>query len=245
MGYFQAIIYEKREGIAYATLNRPEKLNTYNLQMRDELFQVLEAIRDDDEVKVAIFSGAGDKAFCAGADLSEFLTAPSPAVAREVRFKRDVWGLFLSLSTPLIAALHGYVLGSGLEIALCSDVRIASEDTQFGFPEAGLGIIPAAGGTQTLPRVIGRARALEMLLSGRKLSAAEAYDIGLVNQVVPPLELISTAEALARKIITNSPVAIKNIKQAVNQGLNLSLEEGLKLEQRLFALTLATLPERF
>jgi len=239
MGYFQAIIYEKREGIAYVSLNRPEKLNTYNLQMRDELLQVLEAIRDDDEVRVAIFSGAGDKAFCAGADLSEFLTAPSPVVAREVRFKRDVWGLFLSLSTPLIAALHGYVLGSGLEIALCSDVRIASEDAQFGFPEAGLGIIPAAGGTQTLPRIIGRARALEMLLSGRRLSAAEAYDIGLVNRVVPRSELMSTAEALARKISSNSPEAIKNIKQAVNQGLNLKLEEGLKLEKRLFALTLA------
>lgn len=239
MGYFQAIIYEKRGGIAYVTLNRPEKLNTYNLQMRDELFQVLEAIRDDDEVRVAIFSGAGDKAFCAGADLSEFLTAPSPVVAREVRFKRDVWGLFLSLSTPLIAALHGYVLGSGLEIALCSDVRIASEDAQFGFPEAGLGIIPAAGGTQTLPRIIGRARALEMLLSGRRLSATEAYDIGLVNRMVPRSELMSTAEALARKISSNSPEAIKNIKQAVNQGLNLKLEEGLKLEQRLFDLTLA------
>ena len=241
MGYFQTIVYEKREGIACVSLNRPEKLNTYNLQMRDELFQVLEAIRDDDEVRVAIFSGAGDKAFCAGADLSEFLTAPSPVVAREVRFKRDVWGLFLSLSAPLIAALHGYVLGSGLEIALCSDVRIASEDAQFGFPEAGLGIIPAAGGTQTLPRIIGRARALEMLLSGRRLSAIEAYDIGLVNRVVPRSELMSTAEALARKIITNSPEAIKNIKQAVNQGLNLKLEEGLKLEKRLFDLTLATL----
>ena len=176
MNGFETLIYEKRDAIAYVTLNRPQALNVYNIQMRDDLYQVLGAIKDDPEVRVVIFKGAGEKAFCAGADLSEFLTAPSPVIARQARFGRDVWGLFLSIPQPLIAAVHGYVLGSGIEIALCCDIRIASEDARFGLPEVGLGIIPAAGGTQTLPRTIGRARALEMLLTNRWLTGEEAYD---------------------------------------------------------------------
>ena len=124
MSNFEVIIYEKQNDIGYVTLNRPQALNAYNLQMRDELYQVLGAIKDDPEVKVAIFSGAGQRAFCAGADLSEFLTAPSPVIARQVRWERDVWGLFLSINRPLIAALHGYVMGSGLEMALCCDISI-------------------------------------------------------------------------------------------------------------------------
>src|SRR3972149_95027 len=170
MANFEVIIYQKQNEIGYVTLNRPQALNAYNLQMRDELYQVLAAIRDDPEVKVAILRGAGDRAFCAGADLTEFLTAPSPVIARQVRWERDVWGLFLSITKPLIAALHGYVLGSGLEMALCCDIRVASEDAQFGLPEMNFGIIPAAGGSQTLPRVIGRANALEMLLTGRRVN---------------------------------------------------------------------------
>ena len=162
MDGFQIVTYEKIDSIAYVTLNRPEVLNIYNTQMRDELYQILGAIKDDPDVMVAIFRGAGEKAFCAGADLSEFLTAPSPIIARQVRWERDVWGLFLSLPQPVIAALHGYVLGDGIEMALCCDLRIASQDAQFGTPEVGLGIIPAAGGTQTLPRIVGRGKALEM-----------------------------------------------------------------------------------
>jgi len=126
MNGFKTLIYEKRDGIAYVTLKRPQVLNIYNIQMRDDLYEVLRTIKDDSEVRVAIFKGAGEKAFCAGADLSEFLTAPSPIVARQVRFERDVWGLFLGIPQPLIAALQGYVLGSGIEIALCCDIRIAS-----------------------------------------------------------------------------------------------------------------------
>ena len=147
MTAFDTLLYEKQDGVAYVTLNRPEALNAYNIQMRDDLYQILSAIKDDDEVLVAIFTGAGEKAFCAGADLSEFLSAPSPVVARQVRFERDVWRLFLNIPQPLIAALHGYVLGSGIEIALCCDIRIASENSRFGMPEVDLGIIPAAGGT--------------------------------------------------------------------------------------------------
>ena len=152
MGDFEVIIYEKTDGIGYVTLNRPQALNAYNLQMRDELYQVLGAIEDDPEVRVAIFKGAGERACGAGADLTEFLTAPSPVVARQVRWERDIWGLFLSITKPIIAALHGYVLGDGMEIAMCCDLRLSSEDTQFGRPEPGLWISPAACVTQTVHR---------------------------------------------------------------------------------------------
>ncbi len=230
---FKTLIYEKIDSIAYVTLNRPQALNAYNIQMRDDLYEVLAAIKDDLEVRVAVFKGAGEKAFCAGADLSEFLAAPSPTVARQVRFGRDVWGLFLSIPQPLIAAIHGYALGSGIEIALCCDIRIASEDAKFGLPEVGLGIIPAAGGTQTLPRTIGRANALEMLLTNRWLSAEEAYHFGLVNRVVPREKLLETAEEMARKIVSFSPAAVRKAKEAVVRGLDLRLSEGLDLEKRL------------
>jgi enoyl-CoA hydratase len=230
---FKTLIYEKRNNIAYVTLNRPQALNVYNIEMRDDLHGVLGAIKDDPEVRVAIFKGAGEKAFCAGADLSEFLTAPTPIIARQVRFARDVWGLFLSIPQPLIAAVHGYVLGSGMEIALCCDIRIASEDVRFGLPEVGLGIIPAAGATQTLPRVIGRGKALEMLLTNYWMSGEEAWRDGLVNQVVPRDKLLGTAEEMAKKIASYPPMAVRNAKQAVVRGLDLTLTEGLNLEKML------------
>ena len=233
MSDFEVIIYQKRDGVGYVTLNRPPALNAYNLKMRDELYQVLGAIRDDPEVEVVIFQGAGERAFCAGADLTEFLTAPSPIVARQVRWERDIWGLFLSITKPLIAALHGYVLGSGIEIALCCDIRLASEDAQFGLPEPGLGIIPAAGGSQTLPRTMGRAGALEILLSGRWVKADEAYRLKLVNRVVSRAELLPEAERLAKRIKAHSQLAVSYVKQAVTRGLDLSLEQGLELEAKL------------
>jgi len=233
MSDFETIIYQKQANIAYVTLNRPQALNVYNLKMRDELYEVLGAIKDDADVRVAVFRGAGDRAFCAGADLTEFLTAPSPLVARQVRWERDIWGLFLSLPQPLIAALHGFVLGSGVEIALCCDIRLASEDVQFGLPEPQLGIIPAAGGSQTLPRVIGGAQALEVLLSGRWLKADEAERLKLVNRVVPRQELFNQAGRLAEKIAGFDPAAVAGAKQAVTRGLDLSLKQGLELEARL------------
>jgi len=233
MSDFEVIIYEKQNETGFITLNRPKALNAYNIQMRDELYQVLGAVKEDPEVKVVILRGAGERAFCAGADLTEFLTAPPPVTAREVRWERDVWGLFLSIDKPLIAALHGYVLGSGIEMALCCDIRLASEDAQFGVPEMGLGIIPAAGGSQTLPRLIGRGRALEILLSGRWVKADEAYRLKLVNRVVPRDELWPEAERLAERIKSNSPAVLSCAKQAVMRGLDLSLEQGLELEARL------------
>jgi enoyl-CoA hydratase len=233
MSGFETLVYEKKDGIANVSLNRPQALNVYNVQMRDDLYEVLGAIRDDDEVRVAILKGAGDKAFCAGADLSEFLTAPPPVAARQIRFDKDVWRRFLNIPQPVIAALHGYVLGSGLEIALCCDMRIASPDTKFGLPEMGLGIIPAAGGTQTLPRAIGRSRALEMLLTNRWISAQEALQFRLINRLVPGEELLATAGEMARRIAAFDPAAVRCAKQAVRRGMDMNLRDGLHLERML------------
>ncbi len=233
MSDFEVIIYEKQDGVAYVTLNRPKALNAYNMRMRDELYQVLEAVKLDDEVRVVIFRGAGERAFCAGADLTEFLTAPSPVIARQVRWERDVWGLFLSINKPVIAALHGYVLGDGLEIAMCCDIRVASEDARFGAPEVGLGIIPAAGGSQTIPRVIGRGHALDLLLTGRWIKADEALRMKMVNKVVAREDLLPAVEKLADKIKKYDPLAVSYAKQAVTRGLDLSLDKGLDVERGL------------
>jgi enoyl-CoA hydratase/carnithine racemase len=230
---FETIIYEKSDHIAYVTLNRPQALNAYNIKMRDELYEVLGAIRDDPEVRVTILKGAGEKAFCAGADLTEFLSAPAPVFARRARFARDVWGRFLGIQKPFIAALHGYVLGSGIEMSLCCDIRLCSEDARFGLPEVALGIIPAAGGSQPLPRTIGRSNALDMLLTGRWLDATEAKHLKLVNQVVARTDLYPESQKLAATIADFDPRAVALAKQAVTRGLDMSLAEGLQLERRL------------
>jgi enoyl-CoA hydratase/carnithine racemase len=237
MGSFETIIYEKDNGIAHVTLNRPQALNAFNVQMRDDLYEIMSAIHADDEVRVAVFKGAGDKAFCAGADLKEFLTTPSAVKARRIRAVRDLWRLFLGTPQPLIAALHGYVFGSGMEIALFCDLRIAAPDAVFGLPEVGLGILPAAGGTQTLPRILGLSGALDMLLTGRRLSGQEAFDMRLVNRLVPRDNLLATADDLAQKIASYDSAAVMNAKQAVIKGLDTSLEQGLELEWRLASQT--------
>ena len=233
MSDFENIIYEKLDNVAHVTLNRPKALNAYNIKMRDELYEVLGAIRDDAEVRVIILKGAGEKAFCAGADLTEFLSAPPPVHARIARFERDIWGRFLSIHKPFIAAMHGYVLGSGIEMSLCCDIRLCTDDARFGLPEVTLGIIPAAGGTQTLPRVIGRAHTLDVLLSGRWINAAEARRMKLVNRVLPRAELLVAAEALAHRLKDCNPRAVSCAKQAVTRGLDMSLAEGLDLERIL------------
>lgn len=233
MSAFETILFEKKNGTAYVTLNRPKALNAYNIRMRDEMYQVLGAVRDDPDVRVIIFSGAGDKAFCAGADLTEFLTAPSPVIARQVRFERDVWSRFLGIEKPIIAALHGYVLGDGVEIAACCDIRIASDDVQFGTPEMGLGIITAAGGSQTVPRIINRSHALDVLITGRWVKAEEALKMKLVNKIVTRGELMSTAEQIADRIKSFNPKAVSFIKQAVTRGMDMTLSQGLELEAAL------------
>lgn len=235
MSGFETVLYEKNDGIAWVTLNRPQALNAFSVRMRDELYEILQAIRADDEVRVVVFKGAGEKAFCAGADLKEFLSAPSVVKARQIRSVRDLWKLFLSVPQPLIAALHGFVLGSGIEIALYCDLRIATPDSVFGLPEVGLGILPAAGGTQTLPRVLGVSGALDMLLTGRRLDGQEAFERGLVSQIVPRERLLAAAAEVAQRIASFDPAVVRNAKQAVIQGLDLTLDQGLDLEWRLAA----------
>ena len=231
----ETIIYSKQGRIAHLLLNRPRVVNAYNIRMRDELFQALEAVRDDPDVLVAILSGAGDRGFCAGADLTEFGTAPSQVVARLVRWERDLWGLFLEIGKPLIAALHGYVVGSGVEIGCLCDIRIASEDAVFRMPEVALGMVPAAGGTQTLSRTIGVGPALDVLLTGRSVPAEEALALGLVHRVVPKGELLEAAERIAQELASHSPDAVAAAKSAVLSGMDMPLSRGIDLEERLVA----------
>jgi enoyl-CoA hydratase/carnithine racemase len=237
MDGFETVIYEKHQSVANVTLNRPHAANAFSVRMRDDLYEILSAIKADDEVRAVILKGAGDKAFCAGADLKEFLSAPSAVKARQIRAVRDLWKLFLSMPQPLIAALHGFVLGSGIEIALFCDLRIASPDVVFGLPEVGLGILPAAGGTQTLPRILGLSGAMDMLLTGRRLSGQEALDMGLVSRIVPRDRLYAESDAVAQTIATFNPEVVQRAKQAVMKGLDMSLEQGLELEWRLAKLS--------
>lgn len=227
------VLYSKAGPVARITLNRPKTINALDMNTRDELYLTLEAVRDDDEVRVAVLRGAGDRGFCAGADLTEFGTAPSQAIARRVRWERDLWGLFLQIRKPIIAAMHGYVLGAGVEMACLCDIRIASEDAVFGVPEVALGMVPAAGGTQTLPRIVGQGAALEMLLTGRRLDAAEAHAAGLVHRVVPGEDVDEEADSLARELASRPPGVLAAAKTAILEGMDLPLEDGLRLEQRL------------
>ena len=229
----ETVLYSKHGPIAHVVLNRPRVINAYNIQMRDELFQTLEAVRDDPDVRVAILRGAGDRGFCAGADLTEFGTAPSQAVARQVRWERDIWGLFLSIRKPLVAALHGYVVGSGVEMACLCDLRIASDDAVFSMPEVALGMVPAAGGTQTLPRVVGVGRALEAVLTNRRITARDALGMGLVHRVVSRDALSDESERIARILVSRSTGAIAGAKAAILMGMDLHLSQGLELEAQL------------
>ena len=233
---FTALRYEKQAGgAATITLDRPAVINAYNTAMRDDLYEVLAAVRDDPDVRGVVVRGAGERGFCAGADLTEFGTAPSQTIARKARRERDVWGLWLSITKPFVAALHGYCLGSGLEIACCCDLRVASDDVELGLPEAGLGLLPAAGGTQLLPRLVGRGRALELLLSGRRVGAAEAWGLGLVTEVVPRGQLDERASALLRQVLGASDSALAAAKRAVHEGGDMPLPQALALEYRLGA----------
>jgi enoyl-CoA hydratase/carnithine racemase len=229
---FSTIVYEKDGGIGWVRLNRPQARNAYNVRMRDELFEVLGAVRDDREVRVLVFSGEG-QAFCVGGDVTEFGTMPPPIFAREIRWQRDVWGALRALPCPTIAAMHGYAVGSGLELALYCDFRLAADDLVIAVPEILLGMIPPAGGTQTLGRTAGQGVALDMLLTARRLNATEALRWRLVQRVVPRTELLSSARALALKLARRDPLLLQLAKEALWAALDLPLHEGLALEWRL------------
>ena len=235
MAQFETLIYEKHGAVARVSLNRPNVLNAYNIQMRDDFSQALAAVADDPTVGALLITGEG-RAFCAGADLTEFGTAPSQVVARSVRWQRDVWGQLLGLDQPVVCAVHGYCIGSGLEIALLCDVRIAARDTVFAMPEIQLGMIPAAGGSQTLPRSAGPSRALDILLTGRRFDAREALEMGLITRLVDVDDLAAAGMDLAETLASVPRPAMAAAKQALSRGLDLDLREGLELETRLSAL---------
>ena len=227
------VLLDKLGQVATLTLNRPDVINAFNVQMRDDLFIALEAVRDDPDVRSILITGAGLRGFCAGADLTEFGTAPSQSVARQVRWERDLWGLFLSIPKPIVAAVHGYVIGSGVEIACLCDLRIASADALFRMPETALGMVPAAGGSQTIPRTIGPGPAMRLLLANDVIDSRSALDLGLVHHVVDPDLLQAFASDSARRVAQINPLCVASIKRAVNDGLDLTLQQGLELEARL------------
>jgi enoyl-CoA hydratase len=237
---FETLIYGKRDGIATVTINRPDKRNALNHQVMQDLDACFHGIAADDEVRVVILTGAGDKAFVAGADINE-LAVQTPVSGKQTSIEgQRVLDFIEGFGKPVIAAVNGYALGGGCELAMACTVRIASETAVFGQPEVKLGIIPGYAGTQRLPRLVGKGRALELILSGESVNAQEAFRIGLVNQMVPAKDLISAAESLAQKIMRNGPLAVKFALEAVNHGAELPGAEGEFLEATLFGLCCAT-----
>ncbi len=227
------VLFYKEGAVGRLVLNRPGVINAFNVQMRDDLFAALEAVRDDPDVRSVLISGAGERGFCAGADLTEFGTAPSQVIARQVRWERDLWGLFGSIDKPLVSALRGYVIGSGVEIACLCDLRVAAEDAVFRMPETALGMVPAAGGSQTLPRTIGQGSAMKTLLANEVIDAGTALKLGLVHRVVERDRLEETSLELAESLSKIPPALSATIKRAVADGLDMNLPRGLDLECRL------------
>jgi len=237
---FQTLKFEKKNSIAYVTVNRPDKLNALNSQVMDDLRAAFTAIRDDAEVRVAILTGAGEKAFVAGADIGE-LNKHDPVTAKAYTHQgQAVLDLIENLGKPVIACINGFALGGGCELAMACTFRLASENAKLGQPEVKLGIMAGYGGSQRLPRLVGKGLAMQLLLTGEMISAQEAHRIGLVNEVTAPAELIPRAEAIAQKIIANAPLAIQYTMEAVNHGMEMTLPEGLFLEATLFAVACAT-----
>ena len=234
------VLYEKKDGIAYVTLNRPKVLNALNQRTWQDLRVAFEDARDDATVRGIILTGAGDKAFIAGADISEIAHITAVDAEQSSRYGQDVLTLIETLGKPVIAAVNGFALGGGCETAMACTIRVASEHARFGQPEVTLGIIPGGGGTQRLPRLVGKGRALQIILSGAMITAQEAYRIGLVNEVVPATDLIPRAEAILKQIFANAPAAIRFSLEAVNRGLETSQAEGMALEASLFGLCAGT-----
>ena len=234
------VLYEKKGSIAYVTVNRPKVLNALNSQTWKDLRAAFEDARDDAAVRGVILTGAGDKAFIAGADIGELAHATALDAQRSSRFGQDVLDLIENLGKPVVAAINGFALGGGCETAMACTIRIAVEHAKFGQPEVKLGLVPGCGGTQRLPRLIGKGRALQLILSGGVISAQEAYRMGLINEIVPATDLITRAEAILGEIASNAPVAVKYAIEATNKGMDTSQSEGLLLEASYFGLCAAT-----
>jgi len=234
---YQDIIYEKENELAIITFNRPEVRNALNFHAIDEALQAAVDADADDGVRVIILTGTGDKAFVAGADVKEFNERNTlTELGKRSGQRRVLANLLETTSKPTIAAINGFAIGTGLELAMACTIRIASENAMFGQSEINLGIMPGNGGTQRLPRLVGEGRAMEMVLTGEFIDAQEAYRIGLVNRVVPQAELMPCARNLAAKLATKSPLAIKLAKDAIHAGLSMSLNDGIAYENKLFAI---------
>ena len=232
---YETLLVERRDRVAIITINRPEKRNALNIKTREEGAHVLDELREDESIRVVIFTGAGDKAFVAGADIAEF-AGRTAITQREVMLGRSLFTAIDSFPKPVIAMVNGYCLGGGCELALACDIRIASDKASFGQPEINLGIIPGGGGTQRLTRLIGEGKAMELILTGDIIDAQTAYNLGLVNTVVPAADLEARTMELANRIAEKSPVALRMAKEAVKLASRSNLDEGLRREVDLFAL---------
>ncbi len=237
---YSTLLYEKADGIAKVILNRPDKLNALNSTVYQELYDVFESVENDPEVKVVILTGSGDRAFAAGSDVAEMQNMGPLEVQKFMGTIRKTSDFIYALTKPTIAAISGYALGGGCELAMCCDLRIASEKAKFGQPEINLGLIPGASGTQRLPRLVGAARAKEMIFIGEQIDAATALNLGLVNKVVTPEKLMDEAMEWAGKLAAKSGPVLAMAKMAINTGLDTDLGSGLSMETKCNAVCFAT-----
>jgi enoyl-CoA hydratase len=244
MSNYENILFEKENGIGTITINRPKVLNALNADTIRELGRLVDEIAGDDSIHVVIVTGSGEKAFVAGADIAQM--APMSAIEGRNwgKLAQAVFNKLENLPQPVIAAVNGFALGGGCELAMACDIRIASEKAKFGQPEVSLGVIPGFAGTQRLPRLVGKGRAKELLFSGGMIDAAEAHRIGLANKVVAPEELIAAAREMAGIIMSRGPVAVQLCKAAVNEGLDMDLESGMAYEAEVFGLCFATADQK-
>lgn len=238
------VLKEKRDYTLLLTLNRPEVMNAINFPMLLELQQALREVWFSREVRVIIVTGAGDKAFCAGADLKEREGMSEIEVKNYIKTIRDTFTMLEDIPKPVICAINGYAFGGGLEMALACDIRIASENAKMGLTETSLAIIPGAGGTQRLPRIVGKAKAKELIFTARRIDAQEAYRIGLINEVVPREKLIDRAFEIADEIARNGPLAVEAAKFAINVGSEVDLKTGLEIESKTYDTLIPTRDRR-
>lgn len=232
--------YEQKDFIAYVTLNRPDMLNAFNFEMLEQLQKIIESIQIHPDIRLVIITGAGDKAFSVGADLKERKTLPDTLVKRNLNRFGEVFTLIEQLPQPTICVLNGYAFGGGLELALACDFRIAADTIILGLTETGLGIIPGAGGTQRLPRLIGEAKALELILTAKRMPASEALQYGVLTKIAPRESLHEVAAEFAAAILKNAPIAIQQAKFAVKQGIKTDIQTGLQIERKAYELTIPT-----
>ena len=237
---YDNLLLEKKNSIAYVTVNRPKVLNSLNMATMEELRAAFTDLKNDSSIRVAILTGTGEKAFIAGADIGELSKHDAVSGKEYTHRGQSVLDLIENLGKPVIACINGFALGGGCEIAMACTMRVASENAKLGQPEVKLGIIPGYGGTQRLPRLVGKGIAMQLVLSGEMISAQEAHRIGLVNEVTAAAELIPRAEAIAGKIIANAPLAVQYAMEAVNKGSEMTQQEGLYLEAVLFGVSCAT-----